>query len=353
MASLMIIGGSVLRGQDGLAQGGAGGAGVQADQGGEVGADPGDGVERDGGERPVPFGGQGQEPGGLGRLPRVRRGRRPRYRDAAAGGDRAFLQHPGAEPGQSGGGGQGQPQQPPGQSAEDGERGGGVGGQRGAEPVVAREGPGADDADEGVAGQGVGDRRQDPDGQVPPAGSRGDRVHEHAGADRGQVQRPGAQCPAAVQSEGDAEAGEDQGGGVRDGGLEGGYHGEVAGRFGHPVLGGEAHRRRGRGQDAQAGGGVAQPQAGAVLARVVPSGPGDFSGAGAVRDGRPGRAGQNKQNAGDNETVAGIMANQNRECRAHDFCHDGTIPSGRKGEWRRGGGPRDSDRNGSAGREFA
>jgi len=35
----------------------------------------------------------------------------------------------------------------------------------------------------------------------------------------------------------------------------------VAGGFGHPVLGGEADRGGGRGQDAQAGGGVAQPQA--------------------------------------------------------------------------------------------
>src|SRR5207244_4418370 len=101
--------------------------------------------------------------------------------------------------GQGGGGGQGQAEQPQGQAAEDGQRGGGAGGQRGSGLEVAGEGPGADDADEGVAGQGVGDRRQDPDGQVPPARSRGDRVHEHAGADRGQVQRPGPQRPAAVQ----------------------------------------------------------------------------------------------------------------------------------------------------------
>ena len=47
---------------------------------------------------------------------------------------------------------------------------------------------------EGVAGQGVGDRRHGPDGQVPPARRGRDRVHEHAGPDRGQVQRPGAGC---------------------------------------------------------------------------------------------------------------------------------------------------------------
>src|SRR5207344_2951063 len=98
---------------------------------------------------------QGQEPGGLGHLPRGWRGRRPRCRGAAAGGDRALLQHPGAEPGQGGGGGQGQPQQPQGQAAQDSQRGGGGGGQRGAQLEVAGQGPGADDADEGVAGQGV------------------------------------------------------------------------------------------------------------------------------------------------------------------------------------------------------
>ena len=283
-----------------------------------------------------------------------RRGRRPRCRGAAAGGDRALGQHPGAEPGQGGGGGQGQAQQPQGQAAEDGQRGGGVGGQRGAELEVAGEGPGADDADQGVAGQRVGDRRQGPDGQVPPARSRGDRVHEHAGADRGQVQRPGAQRPAAVQRQRDAEAGEDQGGGVRDRGLEGGDHGEVAGGFGHPVLGGEADRRGGRGQHAQPGGGVAQPQAGAVLAGTGPSEPGagDFAGAADLRDGRPGRAGQHERNAGHHGTAAGIMANQNGGCRAHDFCHGVTIPSGGKDGWHRGGGPRNPDRIGSAGREL-
>ena len=67
----------------------------------------------------MPFGDQIQEPGRLGRLPRVRRGRRP-----AAGGDRALGQDPGAEPGQGGGGGQGQAEQPQEQAAEDGQRGG-------------------------------------------------------------------------------------------------------------------------------------------------------------------------------------------------------------------------------------
>ena len=44
-------------------------------------------------------------------------------------GDRAFLQHPGAEPGQGGGRGQGQAQQPQDQAAEDGQRGGLLGGR--------------------------------------------------------------------------------------------------------------------------------------------------------------------------------------------------------------------------------
>ena len=76
----------------------------------------------------MPFGDQIQEPGGLGRLPRRRYGGRP-----TAGGDRAFLEHPGAEAGQGGGGGQGQAQQPQDQAAEDGQRGGRVGGQGGVE----------------------------------------------------------------------------------------------------------------------------------------------------------------------------------------------------------------------------
>ena len=85
----------------------------------------------------MPFGDQIQEPGGLGRLPRDRPPPRPGRAGpaagpggAAAGGDRALLQHPGAEPGQGGGRGQGQAQQPQGQAAEDGQRGGRVGGQR-------------------------------------------------------------------------------------------------------------------------------------------------------------------------------------------------------------------------------
>jgi hypothetical protein len=75
-----------------------------------------------------------------------------------------------------------------------------------------------------------------------------------------------------VQGQGDAEAGEDQGGGIRDRGLEGGDGWEAAGGLGHPVLGGEADRRGGRGQDAQAGGGVTQPQARAVLAGLGSAG---------------------------------------------------------------------------------
>ena len=144
----------------------------------------------------MPFGDQIQEAGGLGRLPRVRCGDRPELRGAAAGGDRALLEHPGAEAGQGGGGGQAQ--QPQEQAAEDDQRVGRVGGQGGAEVPAEGKGPGADDADEGVAGPGVGDGGQGPDGQVPPAGFGGDGVHEHAGADCGQVQRPGAEGPAAT-----------------------------------------------------------------------------------------------------------------------------------------------------------
>jgi hypothetical protein len=67
-----------------------------------------------------------------------------------------------------------------------------------------------------------------------------------------------AEGALAVQGQGDAQAGEDQGGGVGDGGFQGGDGGKVAGGVDHPVRGGEADRR---GQDAQADGGVAQPQA--------------------------------------------------------------------------------------------
>ena len=225
------------------------------------------------------------------------------------------CEHPGAEPGQGGGGGQGQAQQPQDQAAEDGQRGGRVGGQGGAEVVVAGEGPGADDADEGVAGQGVGDGGQGPDGQVPPAGFGRDGVHEHAGGDRGQVQRPGAERAAAVQGQRDAEAGEDQGGGVGDRGFQGGDGGEVAGGFGHPVLGGEAHRGGGRGQDAQAGGGVAQPQArpvrGGPEAGGVPV-PGVV--ARAVRSGRGGRRvpGRGRRSFGGARRPAPVVASRAR-----------------------------------------
>ena len=63
----------------------------------------------------------------------------------------------------------------------------------------------------------------------------------------------------------------------------GGDGGQVAGGFGHPVLGGEADRGRGRGQHAQPGGGVTQPQA-----RPVRDGPGGGRGAGAGGGGEGG-----------------------------------------------------------------
>ena len=115
-------------GQDGLAQRGPGGAGVQADGGassalipatassGMRARDPCRSVARSRNRAVlVAFLGCGAGAG--------------RGRGAAAGGDRAFLQDPGAEPGQGGGGGHGQAEQPQGQAAEDGQGGGRVGGQ--------------------------------------------------------------------------------------------------------------------------------------------------------------------------------------------------------------------------------
>ena len=95
----------------------------------------------------MPFGDQAKEPGGLGRLPRdrppalARPGRGRRRGGAAAGGDRAFLEDPGAEPGQGRDRRQGQAQQPQDQAAEDGQRGGRLGGRGGGQLLVA----GADD----------------------------------------------------------------------------------------------------------------------------------------------------------------------------------------------------------------
>ena len=99
---------SVLGGEDGFAEGGAGGAGVQVGCWGQGGADRGDAIQGDGGEWAVPFGDQGKEPGGLGRLPRDRPPRPGRAGaaaggagGAAAGGDRAFARAPrrGTRPG--------------------------------------------------------------------------------------------------------------------------------------------------------------------------------------------------------------------------------------------------------------
>ena len=117
----------------------------------------------------------------------------------------------------------------------------------GGQLLVAGQRPGPDNADQSVARQGIGDGGHGPDGQVPPARSGRDGVHEHAGPDRGQIQRPGPERTAAVQGQCDAEAGEDQGRGVRDRGFQGRDHWQVAGGLGHPVLGGEAHRGGGRG----------------------------------------------------------------------------------------------------------
>jgi hypothetical protein len=51
-------------------------------------------ARRDRGERPVPFGDQIQEPGRLGRLPRVRRGRRPAARGATGHSARTQARNP-------------------------------------------------------------------------------------------------------------------------------------------------------------------------------------------------------------------------------------------------------------------
>ena len=143
---------------------------------------PGDGAAA--GARPMPFGDQIQEPGGLGRLPRVRCGAGPSFgaRQPGATGHSSSTQARNPDRVEAGARARrsSHRSRPPRMAS-------GV-----AEVVVAGEGPGADDADEGVAGQGVGDGGQGPDGQVPPAGFGRDRVHEHAGGDGGQVQRAGA-----------------------------------------------------------------------------------------------------------------------------------------------------------------
>jgi hypothetical protein len=96
---------------------------------------------------------------------------------------------------------------------------------------------------------------------------------------------------AAVQGQGDAEAGEDQGGRVRDRGLQGRDGGQVAGGVDHPVLGGEAHRSGCRGKSAQPGGRVAQPPTGTVLAGRSGPRAGGYGSAAGFRDGLSGRGG--------------------------------------------------------------
>ena len=230
----------------------------------------------------MPFGDQGQEPGGLGpaagTAPPRRGGSRLGFGDgpggrgraggAAAGGDRAFLQHPGAEPVQRGGRGHAQAQQPQQQPAGHGQQGGFLGGQPGGWFGVAGDHPGPDDADQRVAGQRVGGRRHRPDRQVPPARRGRDHVHEHARARRGHVQHPGPDRVAAVQRQRHPQAGEHQGSGVGDRGLQAGDQREPPGRVDQPVLGGEAHRGGSRGQHAQPPGGALQPDA-----RPVTTGP--------------------------------------------------------------------------------
>ena len=116
--------------------------------GSQGGADRGDAIKGDGGERAVPFGDQRKEAGRLRLALDLSYERRVDClsRRAAAGGDRAFGQDPGAESGQGGGGSHGQAQDPQGEPAEDGQRRGRVTGQGGVQALVPGEGPGADDA---------------------------------------------------------------------------------------------------------------------------------------------------------------------------------------------------------------
>ena len=109
------------------------------------------------------------------------RGGRGQAGGAAAGGDRAFLEHPGAEPGQRGRRGQASrsshSSSPPTTASR-------VTSSSASPAAVSVPGdhPGPDDADQRVAGQRVGDRRHRPDRQVPPARRGRDHVHEHARA---------------------------------------------------------------------------------------------------------------------------------------------------------------------------
>ena len=66
---------------------------------------------------------------------------------------------------------------------------------------------------------------------------------------------------AAVQRQRHPQAGEHQRGGIGDRGLQAGDQREPPGRVDQPVLGGEAHRGRRRGQHAQPRGGALQPDA--------------------------------------------------------------------------------------------
>jgi hypothetical protein len=94
---------------------------------------------REQGERPVPFGDQIQEPGRLGRLPRMRRGR---GRRPGATGHSARTRA--RNPVRVEAGGQGQAEQPQEQAAEDGERGGRSGrpGRPGRRPGSTARSPG-------------------------------------------------------------------------------------------------------------------------------------------------------------------------------------------------------------------
>ena len=187
---------------------------------------------------------------------------------AAAGGDRAFLQHPGAEPGQGGGRGQGQAQQPQGQAAEDGQRGGRVGGQGRAQLAGGGRSPRRGRRRSGC--RWPGRRRPAAGPRWPGSASRARRratfmntlvpTAARFSARARSARRPCRASAMPRQAKTRAAAS-----GIAA--SRAAMSGQVPGGVGHPVLGGEADRGGGRGQDAEAGGGVAQPQAGVIVRR--------------------------------------------------------------------------------------
>jgi hypothetical protein len=122
----------------------------------------------------------------------------------------------GSRPGRGRPRGQAQPQQPQGQPAEHRQEGN-LGGPAWSFGVLAAgDGAGADNSDQRVARQRIGGRRHRPHREVPPARRGRDHVHEHRRDRRGDVQQPRPDRPAALQRQGDSQAGEYQRRRVRD-----------------------------------------------------------------------------------------------------------------------------------------